>query len=38
MYEATKAKSTNTDATLAKSWSMSEEQVLVFEANIVPGV
>lgn len=38
-YEATKAKSTNTDATLAKYIDqMSEEQVLVFEANIVPGV
>jgi hypothetical protein len=38
-YEATKAKSTNTDATLAKYIDqMSEEQVLVFEANIVPGI
>lgn len=38
-YEATKAKANNTDATLAKYIDeMSEEQVLVFEANIVPGI
>jgi hypothetical protein len=38
-YEATKAKANNTDATLAKYIDgMSEEQVLVFEANIVESV
>ena len=38
-YGATKAKSTNTDATLAKYIDeMNEEQVLVFEANIVAGI
>ena len=38
-YEASKAKANNTDATLAKYIDeMSEEQVLVFEANIVPGI
>lgn len=38
-YKANKAKSTNTDATLAKYIDqMSEEQVLVFEANITPSV
>jgi hypothetical protein len=38
-YEATKAKANNTDATLAKYIDeMSDEQVLVFEANIVESV
>jgi len=38
-YEATKAKSTNLDATLAKYIDeLSAEQVLVFEANIVESV
>lgn len=38
-YETTKAKANNTDATLAKYIDeMSEEQVLVFEANIVTGI
>jgi len=35
-YEATKAKSTNLDATLAKYVDeMNEEQILIFEANLV---
>jgi hypothetical protein len=38
-YEATKAKSTNLDATLAKYIDeMNEEQILIFEANIVASV
>jgi hypothetical protein len=37
-YEATKAKSNNTDAALAKYIDeMNEEQVLIFEANIIAG-